>query len=512
VTAPATLIAGLALVAGAAVLTIVAMSAVLADDQIVWGSIALATFCTGLLLLMPAATGDDGLGLASWRVGPWSLIWGALAFGLATITWIGPRIGTEAAILPASILRALWMIALAMAVFTVGYCAVPGRLAVARARQAADAVTGPLTDDIRGPAVPWVLLGIGVTAQLGYALLTGHLGYIGDAAASVSTASGYSQYLAIAGDCVPLSVAAAAVRAYQTRAAGAWLSLVVLFSAAICTGAVIGSKTSFVVAILAVIIPRTVIRRRLPVAAVAVALLFFLLIVIPFNISYRASARGTVTLSTGRAIAASPAIAGQVLASDLSPSVLLRSAGYLAERIRTIDSPAIILQRTPAQIPYRSPADLVISPVVNLVPRILWPGKPILAEGYQVSQEYYHFPSQLYTSSAVTPEGDLYRHGGWFTVIAGAFLGGCGIRIFDEVTDLRRSVRGAFLIVLLFPDFVQAGSDCSTLLAGIPGYILLWLAACALSFRRGTMASVTGKASIPGPRLPARSRRRSGPG
>jgi hypothetical protein len=492
VAVPSSLIAALFFVATAAALTVGAMSAVLIGDQIVWGAVALATLCTGLLLLMSAATGGDGLGLASWRVGPWSLVWGALAFGLATITWIGPQAGPAAEILPSSILRALWMLALAMVMLTAGYCAGPYRFAVAHARRAVDAVTGQLTDDIRGPAVPWVLFGIGVAAQLGYALLTGHLGYIGNAAAAVTTASGYSQYLAVAGDCVPLSVAAAAVRAYQTRVAGAWVSLTVLFGGAICVGAVIGGKESFVVAILAVIIPRAVIRRRLPAGAVVAALLFFLLIVIPFNLSYRASARGTVTLSTSQALAAAPAIAGKVLASDFSPSVVQRSGSYLAERVRTIDSPAIILQRTPAQIPFSSPADLITSPVVNLIPRILWPGKPILAEGYQVSQQYYQLPAQLYTSSDVTPEGDLYRHGGWFTLIAGMFLGGCGIRILDEVTDLRRSVRGGFLIILLFPDIVQAGSDCSTLLAGIPGYLLLWLAVCTLSFRRRTAAAVTG--------------------
>ena len=102
-----------------------------------------------------------------------------------------------------------------------------------------------------------------------------------------------------------------------------------------------------------------------------------------------------------------------------------------------------------------------------------------------MSQEYFQLPAQIYTSSDVTPEGDLYRHGGWFPLVAGMFLLGCGIRILDETTDLRRSVHGAFLIILLFPDIVQAGSDCATLLAGIPGKVLLWLAVIAASFRAG---------------------------
>src|SRR6266568_5087486 len=124
---PSSLIAGLFLVAAAAALTVVAMSAVVADDQIIWGAIALAVFCTGLLLLMSATTGGDGFGLSDWRIGSWSLVWGALAFGLATITWIGSQAGTAAEILPASILRALWMLALAMAMLTAGSCAGPCR-------------------------------------------------------------------------------------------------------------------------------------------------------------------------------------------------------------------------------------------------------------------------------------------------------------------------------------------------------------------------------------------------
>jgi hypothetical protein len=61
---------------------------------------------------------------------------------------------------------------------------------------------------------------------------------------------------------------------------------------------------------------------------------------------------------------------------------------------------------------------------------------------------------------------------------------GCLIRILDEVADLRRGGHGAFLILLLFPDTVQAGSDCATLLAGIPGMILLWLCVVTMSFAR----------------------------
>ena len=59
---------------------------------------------------------------------------------------------------------------------------------------------------------------------------------------------------------MPLAVVAAAIRAYQTKGPGAWLSLLVLFSTAITAGAVAGGKESFVVAILAVVVRTSLLR------------------------------------------------------------------------------------------------------------------------------------------------------------------------------------------------------------------------------------------------------------
>jgi hypothetical protein len=156
---------------------------------------------------------------------------------------------------------------------------------------------------------------------------------------------------------------------------------------------------------------------------------------------------------------------------------------YLMRRIREIDSPAVIIQRTPSEVPFSSPADLVAAPVAGMVPRALWPGKPILDAGYQFSQEYYGLPPTVYTSSAVTPVGDLYRHGGWVPVIAGMFLLGCGLRLLDDVLDVRANPHGVFLVLLLFPSLVKGETDWVSLLAGIPATVAVWLLAVALTFR-----------------------------
>ena len=212
--------------------------------------------------------------------------------------------------------------------------------------------------------------------------------------------------------------------------------------------------------------------------------LAFLLIVVPFNQSYRSAARSTQERSP---------LARRLMRRQVfwarhwhwgcrRGAFVLRQ--FLLTRIREIDNPAIIMQRTPAEIGFVSPIQLVTAPIAALVPRAVWPGKPILDSGYEFSQTYYELPTTVYTSSAITPVGDLYRHGGWIPVIAGMFLLGCGVRLLDDVMDVGGNPHSIFLFILLFPSLVNQEDDWVGMLAGIPGTILIWLFAVYLTFRR----------------------------
>jgi len=488
------LVAGMLLVSIAVGMLPVTLAAQQPSSAIAWGSVALGAYCSGLLLIAVTAAGHEGLGLASWKIGPWSLAWVAVTFGLVTITWVSPQSGPAAEITLLSVLRALWLMAVAMTVFTAGYCAGPRKVTERQVGRLVAELGTRFGNDIRGPQVPWLLFAFGSAAQLAFTATTGRFGYVGDAAAVSTTASGYSQLLGIAALCGPLSVTAAAIRAYRMRTAGTRITLTVLFVAEIAIGAASGGKQSYIVAILAVLIPRAATRRRLPLAVIVAAILLFLLVIIPFNEVYRSNARGTVMLSTEQAVAAAPSIFRQVISTDRSPSVISHSVSYLAQRVSEIDSPAIILQRTPSQVPYSSPAQLAEAPVADLVPRAVWADKPILATGYQFSQQYFDLPPDVYTSSAITPEGDLYRHGGWLPLVAGMFLFGFGIRMLDDVLDVRASAHAAFLVILLFPDFVKSEDDWITLLAGVPGLIVLWVAVVTLSFARRRLHGPSPKA------------------
>ena len=478
-------ITGLALISLAAILLMFTLARIDRPTlAVVSGGVALGAYAAGLLCLLGAAWGGD-LGLVKWRFAPWVLLWYSLAFGLATITWRKPQVSTSGQIVISDVLGALGLVAIGITFLTVGYLVGPGCWARRRAARAIEILGQRFAGEVRSSATPWLLYLIGVAARLVNTATTGLFGYVGDVSSSVTSVSGYGQILGLLSLCAPLALCAAALQVYRDRIPGARITLAVLFVVEIIFGAASGGKQSFVIAVLAVVIPMSAARRRLPAMLVIAGILIFLVIIIPFNQAYRSAVRGgSVTLSPSEAIAAAPGILRQTLTGHGVLTVIPDSVIFMLQRVREIDAPAIILQRTPGQIPFSSPAQLAEAPIVEVVPRALWPGKPILATGYKFSQQYYGLPPSIYTSSAITPMGDLYRHGGWVPLIGGMLVLGCGLRLLDDVLDICTNPHAIFLVLLLFPTLVKGEDDWLSMVASLPAAVLLWLVAVALTFRR----------------------------
>ena len=454
-------------------------------SAVVWGSLALTAWAVGLLSLI-GACGGEGLGFARWRFGPWILLWNALTFGLATITFGQPQTvtGTAAQVATSSVLRALWLVSVGMSIWMVGYFVGPGAAARRSASRAIKVISERFTAKVRSPMAPWILYAIGSVARLTSALTTGRFGYIGEVSSAFSIASGYGQVLTLIGTCAPLAVAAAAIQVFRERLPGAWITLSILASLELAVSAASGHKANFLFAALTVIVPYSAARRRLPTVLIALVLVVFMVIIIPFTLGYRSDARGgPTTLSSTEAVSAAPGILSQTLTSSDMALAIPSSLDYLLIRMREIDTPAIILQRSPAQVGFLSAGQLIEAPLVDIVPRAIWPGKPIVTAGYQVNQNYYDQPATNYSVASVTPIGDLYRHGGWIPVIVGMFVLGCGVRLLDDVLDVRSNPHAIFLVLLLFPALVGGEKDWVSLLAGIPGIMLIWLLAVSLTFR-----------------------------
>ena len=87
---------------------------------VVWASLGFAAYAASLLCLVGGGRGK-ALGLGRWWFGSWSLLWYGIAFGLATLTWVQPQTGTPAEISLSNVLRALWLVAVGMTLWAIGY-------------------------------------------------------------------------------------------------------------------------------------------------------------------------------------------------------------------------------------------------------------------------------------------------------------------------------------------------------------------------------------------------------
>jgi hypothetical protein len=448
---------------------------------VVWGSVALTTYLAGLLRL----TGRryDGLGISRWKIGPWILMWYGIAFGLVTVAWSQPQPGTASEIAVSSVLRALWVVAVGTTALCIGYQVGLGRPIALRAERVMSVLRSHFGPVVRSSAAPWVLYGIGTTARLLTAATTGRLGYLGNASLAVSSATGYAQFLSTLSNCAPLAVAAAGHQAFRDRLPGSRVTLLVLFLAEVAFGAVQGVKGEFVITALAVAIPFSAAHRRLPKMALSVLVLAFLLVVIPFSQVYRSSVReGSVTLTPAEAIGMAPSILGESAAGI--GTALPTSAAYLAQRVREIDDVAIIVQRTPNQVPFQSPSRLIADPLAGMIPREIWPSKPINLTGYEFGQKFFGLPSSAYTSTPDTMPGSLYWDGGWISLITGMFLLGCGVRLLDRILDARADPHAMFLILLLLPVLAAGEEDWTLVLASLPAVAFTWLVAAFVTFGR----------------------------
>ena len=454
--------------------------------QIVTGSIAVLLLAVAALILVNALP-DSAPGLARWRLGPWYLLWAGLSYGVASLTWLGPQTGSAATRISLSnIPVALSLVAAALVAWTAGYLAGPPQAIRTMASGGLAFVLRGTSSQVPGPGIPWFLYGIGTVARLASLLLRGGFGYVGDPSSAVSEAKPYAQTLSMFSMLAVYGIAVAAYRAFATKGPSGWATLATLLGIEMIVGALGGGKESFVVCVLAVVIPYGAIRGRLPARVLAIGALLFLLVVLPFNQAYRSTVRnGHEHLTPAQAVAAAPEIFSEIVAVDSPDQVLSDSADTLLHRVRMIDNVAIITQMTPGAIPYRSPTDFALAPMVSLVPRAIWPDKPVLATGYEFSQEYYGLPSTVFTSSAITALGDLYRHGGWYVLIIGALVFGVGCRLFDLLFRSERDLRAIFFALAFLPVIVKSEVDMYTMVIGIPSGIVTAMLGAHLACRAG---------------------------
>lgn len=451
-------------------------------EAVVWGGLALAVWAFGLFCLIGAGQGAL-LGLGRWRLGPWIMLWYCVAYGLATVTWSHPQTGVVAQIAVVNVLRALWLVAVGITFWTIGYFAGAAPPMRGVARRAVAATDRRFTADLRSPMTPWVLYVLGTAARVVHLITTGAYDSFGTATIAPSASpSATQQIVNLISFFGTFGVAAAAMRGFSVRKPGAWLTLAILFSLDLGFDTLTGAKGNFELTFLAVLIPFGAAKGKFPIGMVAAFVVVALAVIVPFTVAYRNLPAASGQTSVSRAISAAPGQVQDAAASDQASQMNVFT--YTLQRMREIDNPAIILQRTPSTIPFTSPLGLIEDPFIGSIPRLIWPGKPAIIAGLNMSQQYYGLPPTLYTNSAPTPAGDLYRYGGWAPVIAGMFVLGLAVRVLDDIVDVRVNSHSIFPILVCFQLLVPSEQGWSTLMSGIPSELLIIFLAWSLTFKR----------------------------
>ncbi|NEE00180.1 hypothetical protein [Phytoactinopolyspora halotolerans] len=442
-----------------------------ADEQLVLGAASATLFSLAALQVVMGLRGNRA-GIAHWRIGPWYLLWSALTLGIAPLTWLTPQTGSASQIELTSVVSAQVVFMVSLVPWTVGYCAGAPRAVAGVARRGYALLLRGTSPTVRGGGLPWVLYGVGTAARLLTVVLSGRLGYVGEIDGLVSSAGAFDHMLSLVATFTLFAIAAAAYRAFSESTRGGMVTLMVLLGIESVVGALAGGKQHFLLSVLAVLIPYGALRGRLSLRLLVAGAIAFLWIAVPFNTAYREVVRSDEsTLSPAAAVAAAPEIVADVATADSFADALTGSSTQMLHRVRMLDSVAIIVQKTPETVPYRSPVDFASAPLVGVIPRALWPDKPVLATGYEFSREYFGTPRHMYTSTGITPLGDLYRHGGIVTVVVGMVLLGMGARLFDTLFRPDADPRAICYLLVFLPLFLR--SDIYTMITGIPSGIVV---------------------------------------
>lgn len=426
-------------------------------------------FTAGLILAAWVARPLDlRASLKLLKLGPWMCVGYSIVFGLATLIWLR-RPEASSLLVNRNLLITAGAITFGgLLALLVGY-----RLAPAPLISGVSGLDGVLRGAALGPPSAAAVLVLWTSSLLGRALTiaTGRFGYLSDPNAALTTTSSLSAVLALLTQLGLLSTLLAAWRYGTTRSASRAFLLVVVFLSQVGLGLFAAQKGDVIIQIIAVFIGYGV-RRRIRIVPLVVAVVLVVFVVTPLVGQYRSVvATGGTRLSPAQTLTTVNVQDLYSSTRSVSPADSFYTFMYRLSRLGDV---TIIVQKTPRQVPYVSPIPLLESPLLGLVPRSVWHGKPVLDAGLAMSSTYYELPANVLSSSAMTPYGDLWRRGGLLVVLSGMAVIGVLARAVDcRAGSAVHDPRLLFLPMLLFTQLVKQESDYVGLFASLVGVVLL---------------------------------------
>lgn len=421
-------------------------------------------------VLMVTTRRTGAFSLRRLQLTPWWIVFYGLGFGILSMGWISTsQVGSAALISRSGVPNAVVAAGLGLAALSAGFLVGLPRLLRSPFSRWVRWSAPPGQWRLRMPGVTLMVYLIGFVARL-LQITRGRYAYLSNTAAQLSNPSSLNQALSLLEQFARYGMILAALDAVAlSRSLRSRITFLLILTAEIASSLASGFKSQLGFMLLGLAVVYAAAKGDISRKAVAGGVAALLLL-IPLNLAYRSqitSSSRQGSLSPVAAISGLPRLLIDTYSGGTVSGTFGGSTDFASERLREIDNLALIMQRTPSDIPFRSPAELLYGPVSGLVPRAFWAGKPVVSTGYAFSQEYYNLPRASYTASAVTVPGDLYRHGGWLVLVAGMAVLGMILAAVEETcspyADLRLCIfyGGLFLLLTNFE------SDVTSMLLGL---------------------------------------------
>ncbi len=184
----------------------------------------------------------------------------------------------------------------------------------------------------------------------------------------------------------------------------------------------LGNKSFFMIFLGIPIVAFRYARGRMPWSAVLVSLLIIVFAVFPFYNMYR-NTNNTSSMGTR---------VGQTLdrLGGLTPQGYGEQSLYeVGRRVALVNSVAVIVRETGSSVEYAHGRTIGLALVSILIPRAVWPDKPVINLGREFAREFRIQPRHDdRTWVAVTAVGELYWNFGLAGVLAGMLALGLALR------------------------------------------------------------------------------------
>jgi len=273
-----------------------------------------------------------------------------------------------------------------------------------------------------------------------------------------------------------------------------------------------GMKMYVILPLLFVAMIHTYKRARLPLRHVAAAVALVVLIY-PVNTIYRQLVRGgeLEIRSPTDMVSSSPRLLEEVLLNFDDPNMYVET-GYQAAlgRASLIQNYAMLLKYLDRTGDYWHGRYLWMLPALIVVPRAVWPDKPVANIGNWFAVNVWGQDPHIQSSIAITYPGDLHLQFGWPSLLLGMFLTGVAFRWLYERYARPCSDYSIFFYIFLFYHLGGHEADLTFKVAGTVRILLILFAISLIVFRYPRLARAPVSQSQPSvdPILtPARSAR-----